>query len=358
MTTVFKSRQDRLAVAERIAAERILVLDGAWGSLIQGYGLEEADFRGKTFAAHTHPLKGNNDILCLTRPDVVSAIHAAYLEAGADITSTNTFNATSISQADYGLESVVHELNAEAAKLARAACDTFEDADGSPRLVAGAIGPTNKTLSLSPDVNDPARRDVTFAELAKAYGDQARGLVAGGADILLVETIFDTLNAKAAIFALEALFDELGEKLPVMISGTITDLSGRTLSGQTVEAFWHSVRHIKPWSVGLNCALGPKDMDGHIRTLARISESRVSAHPNAGLPNAMGGYDETPEDMLGVMLPWAKDGAVNIMGGCCGTTPDHIHAFANAARAGKPRGVFTCEPAMRLSGLEAFTFTA
>lgn len=351
-------RTRRLAALERIAGERIVILDGAWGTMLQGYGLTEADFRGDRFADSNRPLKGNNDILCLTRPDIVRAIHDAYLEAGADITSTNSFCGTTIAQADYGLEDAVDDLNRAAARLAREACDAAEARDGQPRFVAGAIGPTNKTLSLSPDVNDPARRDVTFGDVSKAYAQQARGLIAGGADLILVETIFDTLNAKAAIFALEDVFDDLGERLPVMISGTITDLSGRTLSGQTVEAFWHSVRHANPWSVGLNCALGPKDMDAHLRSLARAANVKVSAHPNAGLPNAMGGYDEGPADMVRVMGPWAQQGVVNVVGGCCGTTPDHIRAIAAAVKGLPPRKTWTCEPVMRLSGLEPFTAAA
>lgn len=352
------NRAERLQKLEAEAAERILILDGAWGSMIQDYRLEEADFRGARFAAHSHPLKGDNDLLVLTRPDIIKDIHAQYLEAGADITSTNTFNATSISQADYALESIVRELNVQAARLAREVCDRFELADGRPRLVAGAVGPTNKTLSLSPDVNDPARRDVTFEALKESYREQIEGLIEGGSDLILIETIFDTLNAKAAIFAAEEAFEAAGVLLPVMISGTITDLSGRTLSGQTVEAFWHSVRHVRPWSVGLNCALGPKDMDAHIRALARAAGAKVSAYPNAGLPNAMGGYDETPEDMVTVMGPWARDGVVSIVGGCCGTSPAHIRAIAQAARGQKPKRVWTCEPVMRLSGLEPFTAAA
>jgi 5-methyltetrahydrofolate--homocysteine methyltransferase len=352
------TREERWKRAEAEAKRRILIMDGAMGSLIQGYGLEEKDFRGARFADHKKPLKGDNDLLVLTRPDVIAEIHGEYLEAGADIISTNTFNATSISQADYALEPIVRELNIEAAKLARAACDAFEAKDGAPRLVAGAIGPTNKTLSLSPNVNEPAYRDVTFEEVAASYKEQAAGLIEGGCDLILIETIFDTLNAKAAIFAVEELFEELGLKLPVMISGTITDLSGRTLSGQTVEAFWHSVRHAQPWCVGLNCALGPKDMDAHIRALARAANVRISAYPNAGLPNAMGGYDETPADMVGVIGPWMGDGVVSIVGGCCGTTPAHVRAFAEAAKGKAPRQEWVCEPVMRLSGLEPFTAAA
>jgi 5-methyltetrahydrofolate--homocysteine methyltransferase len=352
------NRADRFAALQKIADERIVILDGSWGVFFQGMDLKDEDFRGEAFKAHSRPLKGNFDLLCLTRPDLVRHVHDRYLEAGADITSTNTFSATSIAQADYGLEASVRAINVAAARIAREACDAFEAKDGAPRLVAGAIGPTNKTLSLSPDVNDPARRDVTFEAIAAAYREQAAGLIEGGADIVLIETIFDTLNAKAAIFGVEEVFDEIGERLPIMISGTITDLSGRTLSGQTVEAFWHSVRHANPWSVGLNCALGPKDMDAHIRALARAANVRISAYPNAGLPNAMGGYDEGPDDMVRVMGPWMAQGVVNIVGGCCGTTPDHIRALAAAARGQVVRKTWTCEPVMRLSGLEPFTAAA
>jgi len=352
------TRRDRRSSLDALAASRILVIDGAMGSLIQTYGLGEEDFRGARFAGHNRPLKGDNDLLCLTRPDVIRAIHDTYIEAGADIVTTNTFNSTFISQADYGLETVAREMNVAAARIAREACAAAEARDGTPRFVAGSMGPLNKTLSLSPDVNDPARRDVTFETCAAAYKEQASGLVEGGADLLLIETVFDTLNAKAAIFAVEELFEEIGEKLPVMISGTITDLSGRTLSGQTVEAFWHSVRHAEPWSVGLNCALGPKDMDAHIRALSRAADVRISAYPNAGLPNAMGGYDETPEDMLRVMQPWANQGVVGLMGGCCGTTPDHIRAIAAAVKGVAPKAAWTCEPVMRLAGLEPFTAAA
>jgi 5-methyltetrahydrofolate--homocysteine methyltransferase len=352
------NRAERFAALEKIAQERIVILDGSWGVFFQGMDLQDADFRGEQFRTHNRPLKGNFDLLCLTRPDLVRHVHDQYLAAGADITSTNTFSATSIAQADYGLEASVHAVNVAAARIAREACDAFEAKDGAPRLVAGAVGPTNKTLSLSPDVNDPARRDVTFEELAASYREQVSGLVEGGADIVLIETIFDTLNAKAAIFGTEEVFDEIGERRPIMISGTITDLSGRTLSGQTVEAFWHSVRHANPWSVGLNCALGPKDMDAHIRALARAAGVHVSAYPNAGLPNAMGGYDEGPADMVRVMGPWMTQGVVNIVGGCCGTTPDHIRALADAAKGVPPRNTWKCEPVMRLSGLEPFTAAA
>jgi 5-methyltetrahydrofolate--homocysteine methyltransferase len=351
------TREDRIARIEALARNRILVIDGAMGSMIQTWKLTEDDFRGQRFADHHMPLQGNNDLLSITRPDVVRSIHEAYLEAGADIIETNTFNAQKISQADYGLEALSYELNVESAKLARAACDAHETA-AAPKIVAGTLGPTNKTLSLSPDVNDPARRDVTYQEIVDAYKEQVRGLVDGGCDVLMIETIFDTLNAKAAIYAVEEAFDEMGLRLPVMISGTITDLSGRTLSGQTVEAFYNAVRHAKPWSIGLNCALGPKQMRPFLAELSRVAETMVSVYPNAGLPNAFGGYDETPHDMCEVMGPWAKDGLVNIVGGCCGTTPDHIRHIAHSAAHGRPRAIPTVETALRLSGLEPFTHAA
>ncbi len=339
MAPRFQGRADRLAAIEAIGRERVIVLDGAWGSLIQGEQLTEQDFRGARFGDHAHPLKGNNDLLCLTRPDLVARIHTRYAEAGADIASTNTFNATSISQADYGLEDVVHELNVEAARIARQVCDAFEARDGAPRLVAGAVGPTNKTLSLSPDVGDPARRDLTFAELAASYADQIRGLTQGGADVLLIETIFDTLNAKAAIFACFEAFAEAGRRLPLMISGTITDASGRTLSGQTPTAFWHSVIHARPFTVGLNCALGAAAMRPHLAELAGVATTRTCAYPNAGLPNAFGGYDETPDQTAAQIEGFARDGLVNVVGGCCGTTPDHIRAIAEAVAPFAPRAV-------------------
>lgn len=346
---------ERRQAAERAMERRILVLDGAMGSMLQGYPLQEAEFRGARFAGHNRSLKGDNDLLCLTRPDIVSEIHSAYLEAGADIIETNTFNATSISQADYGLEPLVRELNIAAARLARSACDAFEAKDGSPRLVAGALGPTSKTLSLSPDVSDPARRDTDFVTLARAYQEQAEGLMQGGVDILLVETVFDTLNAKAALWGIWEAFGALGEALPIWISGTITDRSGRTLSGQTVEAFWHSVRHAKPWAVGLNCALGPEEMRPFLAALSRVADCPISAYPNAGLPNAMGGYDETPDSMRAHYAEWAQSGLVNILGGCCGTTPAHIMALRAAIEGATPRLLPQPEPRLRLSGLEPFT---
>lgn len=352
------ARHDRLNWAQAELARRILVLDGAMGSVLQTKGLGEEDFRGPRFAAHNRPLKGDNDLLCLTRPDVIEAVHADYLAAGCDILETNTFNATSISQADYSLEAIVRELNVEAARLARAVCDAAEREDGRPRLVAGALGPTSKTLSLSPDVSDPAYREVTFDEVAAAYEEQALGLIEGGADLLLIETVFDTLNAKAALVGVWAAFDAHGETLPIWISGTITDRSGRTLSGQTVEAFWNSVRHAEPWAIGLNCALGPEEMRPFLAALSRVADCPVSAYPNAGLPNAMGGYDETPESMRAHYAEWAGSGLVNILGGCCGTTPAHIAALRAAVAEAKPRAIPNFEPRLRLSGLEPFTAAA
>jgi len=332
-------------------AERILVIDGAMGTMIQAYPLEEADFRGERFADHSHPLKGNNDLLSLTRPDIIQTIHEAYLQAGADLLETNTFNANSISQADYALEPLTYELNFESARLARAACESQ-----GRGWVAGVLGPTNRTASLSPDVNRPGYRNVTFDELADTYEEACRGLLDGGVDLLLVETIFDTLNAKAALFAIERFFEARGQRIPVMISVTITDASGRTLSGQTVEAFWHSIRHVSPVSVGMNCALGAEEMRPWLQNLARIADCPVSAHPNAGLPNALGGYDERPEDMAESIKEWAEEGLLNLVGGCCGTGPDHIRAIAEAVQGVVPRTIPTPEKRCRLSGLEPLTF--
>jgi len=347
-----KTRQEALQAA---AAERILLLDTAMGTVIQGYRLEEEDYRGERFADHPGELKGDNDLLCLTRPEVIREIHVANLEAGADILETNSFNATAVSQAEYGLEAVVSELNEAAARLAREAAEEVTARDPArPRFVAGVLGPTSRTASLSPDVEDPGFRNVTFDQLAENYREAAAGLIRGGADLILVETIFDTLNARAALFALDALFEELGESLPVMISGTITDLSGRTLSGQTPEAFWHSVRHARPFSVGLNCALGPKELRPHVAELSRIADTLVSAHPNAGLPNQFGGYDLGPEEMAEHIGGWARDGLLNIVGGCCGTTPAHLEAIAAAVAGHAPRPLPKLQPWLRLSGLEPF----
>lgn len=335
---------------------RIAVLDGGMGSLIQGYGLSEADFRGERFRDHGHDLKGNNDLLCLTRPDVIEEIHRHYLEAGADLIETNTFSSTSIAQADYRLESVVTELNLAAVACARRAAHAVAAAQPA-RLcaVVGAIGPLNRTLSMSPDVNRPEYRAVTWAQVVAAYTEQVRALLTGGVDALLVETIFDTLNAKAAIFAIEEVFAELGQRVPVMISVTITDASGRTLSGQTPEAFYTSIRHANPFSVGINCALGGRAMRPYLEALSRIADCRVTCYPNAGLPNAFGGYDESPEEMAAVLGEFARAGLVNLVGGCCGSTPDHIRAIAAAVRGVAPRSVPTLPRALRLSGLEPLT---
>ncbi|MEO6897770.1 MAG: homocysteine S-methyltransferase family protein [Caldimonas sp.] len=329
----------RGAALADILKQRIVILDGAMGTMIQRYKLTEADYRGERFKDHAKSLKGNGDLLQITRPDVIEAIHEQYLRAGADIVETNTFGATSVAQADYDLASVAREMNVEGARLARQACDKFSSAD-KPRFVAGALGPTPKTASISPDVNDPAARNVTFAELRDAYREQAEGLLEGGCDLFLVETVFDTLNAKAAIFALDALMEESGERLPVIVSGTVTDASGRILSGQTVSAFWHSVRHARPIAIGLNCALGAALMRPYIEELARVAgDTFVSCYPNAGLPNPMSetGFDETPEITAGLLEEFAKSGFLNIAGGCCGTTPEHIAQIAERVGRYKPR---------------------
>lgn len=320
--------------------ERILVIDGAMGTMVQGYRLDEADYRGERFIAHDHDLKGNNDLLTLTRPDVIAAIHNAYLDAGADLLETNTFNSTRVSQADYRLEPLVRELNREGARLARACCDAVEAANpDKPRFVIGVLGPTSRTASISPDVNDPGFRNTSFEELRATYREAAEGLIEGGADILMVETIFDTLNAKAALFAIEEVFAAQGTRCPVMISGTITDRSGRTLSGQTTEAFYISVAHAQPLAVGLNCALGAKELREYVDALARIASCQVSAHPNAGLPNAFAEYDETPAEMAALIGEFARSGLVNLVGGCCGTTPAHIAAIAAAVEGVAPRAL-------------------
>nr|MBX2860360.1 homocysteine S-methyltransferase family protein [Vampirovibrio sp.] len=335
----------------RLATERILIIDGAMGTLIQTYNLEEADYRGDRFKAHHKDLKGNNDLLSLTQPHIIQEIHGKFLDAGADIIETNTFSSTTIAQADYDLEDLAYELNLEGARIAKEVANKFSTPD-KPRFVAGALGPTNRTASISPDVNDPGFRNVTFKELRDAYYDAARGLIDGGADILLIETIFDTLNAKAAVYAVLDLFDDRNQTWPTMISGTITDLSGRTLSGQTPEAFWHSVRHLQPFTVGLNCALGAKQMRPFISALSKAADTRISVYPNAGLPNEMGGYDETPEDMAADISEWADAGMVNLVGGCCGTTPPHIAAIADAMKKYSPREIPDLPVKMRLSGLE------
>jgi len=335
------------------AARRILVLDGAMGTMIQRDKPDEAAYRGARFADHPSDVGGNNELLSLTQPDMIRRIHAGFLDAGADIVCTNTFGANAVSQADYGMEHLVAEMNAESVRLAREAADAAATPE-RPRWVAGGIGPTNQTASISPDVNDPGYRAITFDDLAQAYGQAARALVEAGADLLLIETIFDTLNAKAALFAIDSLRDEGLEIPPLMISGTITDRSGRTLTGQTPEAFWVSMSHARPFSIGLNCALGAGEMRQHVRTLSEVADTRVSAYPNAGLPNEMGGYDEMPEETAAHLGEWADSGLVNIVGGCCGTTPDHIRAIARAVAGKTPRAIPDKVRHMRLSGLEMF----
>lgn len=325
---------------QTILSQRILVLDGAMGTMIQRHKLEEEDFRNDSLKDHPKPLKGNNDLLSLTQPDIIRDIHRDYFAAGADIAETNTFNANAISQADYGTEHLVYDLNFQSAKLAREAADEFTvENPGKPRFVAGSLGPTNRTASLSPDVNNPGYRAVDFEELKQTYKEQALGLIDGGSDLLLVETVFDTLNAKAALFGIEELFDEIGKKLPVMVSGTITDASGRTLSGQTTHAFLISISHIDLLSVGLNCALGADQLRPYLQVLDKESPFFVSAHPNAGLPNEFGEYDETPEFMGNQIEAFLDQGLVNIVGGCCGTTPEHIKVIADLADKYQPRVV-------------------
>jgi len=342
----------RTAALLNALQQRILIIDGAMGTMIQGYNLDEEGYRGTRFSqgydgrhVHVHDhkhhvcdLKGNNDLLLLSQPDIIRAVHTQYLEAGADLLETNTFNATSISQADYHLEHIVYELNREGARLARECCDAIEaKVPGKPRFVIGVLGPTSRTASISPDVNDPGFRNVKFDELGEAYREATRGLIDGGADVIMVETIFDTLNAKAALFAVDEVFEERGARLPVMISGTITDRSGRTLSGQTAEAFLYAMRHARPLSIGLNCALGAKDLRPHVETLSSLADCYVSTHPNAGLPNAFGEYDETPEEMATTIREFAEAGFLNLVGGCCGTSPAHIKAIAEAVAGITPR---------------------
>jgi 5-methyltetrahydrofolate--homocysteine methyltransferase len=349
------TREQRRQALGRTIQERILILDGAMGTMIQRHTLSEADFRSARFKDWPKDVKGNNDLLNLTQPAIIQNIHHAYLEAGADIIETNTFNSTSVSQAEYGMQELVPELNREGARLARAAADAWTaKTPDKPRFVAGAVGPTSRTASISPDVNDPSFRNVTFDELRRVYREAAEALIAGDVDLLLVETIFDTLNAKAALFAIDELFEETGVTLPVMVSATITDLSGRTLSGQTPEAFWNSVRHAKPFTVGLNCALGAAQLRPHVAELARVADTYICAYPNAGLPNEFGGYDEAPEETAKHLSAWAKDGLVNVVGGCCGTTPDHIRRIAERVKGLKPRTVPEIPHRLRLSGLEPF----
>src|SRR5437879_4411831 len=332
----------------RLAAERILVLDGAMGTMIQELKLDEEGYRGARFDAWNREVRGNNDLLILTQPQAIRDIHLAYYRAGADIVSTDTFASTAIAQSDYGMSDIAHELNLEGARLARAAADAAQAEDGRPRFVAGAIGPTNRTASISPDVSNPGFRAITFDQLRTAYAEQIKGLIEGGADLLLIETIFDTLNAKAAIHAIAEVTEERGVRVPVMISGTITDRSGRLLSGQTPAAFWNSVGHAAPLSIGLNCALGAREMRAHIAEIARIADTLVCAYPNAGLPNEFGGYDESPEFMAELLGEFASAGLVNVVGGCCGTTPDHIRAIARAVEGKAPRVIPEVPPLLRL----------
>jgi len=347
------SAREKLQTA---AAERVLIFDGAFGTQIQERKLTEEDYAGDLGLSADQ--KGNNDILALTRPDVIGDITRSYLDAGSDVISTNTFSANRISQADYAAEDQVAAINIASGKIARALAEEYETKDGRPRFVAGAIGPTNKTLSLSPDVEDPGFREIDFDELTAVYKEQAGALIEGGCDFILIETVFDTLNAKAGIMAVKQLETELGREVPVMISMTLTDLSGRNLSGHTVEAFWYAVRHAKPLTIGLNCSFGADQLRPHVQALSGLADTLIMAYPNAGLPNELGEYDEMPDTTAGLVKQWAEGGQVNILGGCCGSSPAHIQAIANAVKDFAPRRVPTPESAMRLSGLEAFTFAA
>jgi 5-methyltetrahydrofolate--homocysteine methyltransferase len=358
MSNLVIERTQRIANLHEILKQRIMILDGGMGTMIQGHKLQESDYRGARFADYHMDIAGNNDLLSITQPDLIRQIHIDYMEAGADIIETNTFNATQISMSDYEMESLAHELNVASTKLAREAADEMTARDPSrPRYVAGVVGPTSRTCSISPDVNDPSARNITFDELVENYIEATDGLVKGGADIILIETVFDTLNAKAAVFAVKEYFEREGIELPIMISGTITDASGRTLSGQTTEAFYNALAHAKPLSIGLNCALGAKQLRQYVQELSRIAECHVSAHPNAGLPNEFGEYDETPEEMADVVEEFASSGFVNIIGGCCGTAPAHIKAIADKVAQHPPRALPDIEPACRLSGLEPFNIT-
>jgi len=349
------TRAEKAELLRQLARERILVKDGPYGSMIQSYGLDEAGFRGgRTF---THDQKGNNDLLNITRPEIIGEICEAYLEAGADIVATNTFNANAISQADYGIESVVREINLAAAQITRAASDRWNArTPDKPRFVVGALGPTNKTLSVSPDVNNPGYRAVSFDEMKEVYRAQIDGLLDGGVDFILIETIFDTLNAKAAIVAADEAAEAREEELPVMVSMTLTDLAGRNISGQTVEAFWHSVRHVRPLTMGMNCSFGATELHPYVGVLNAQVDSLVCVYPNAGLPNEMGTYDEAPEITAKLVRAWAENGWLNVVGGCCGTTPDHIRAISEAVRDLPPRAPIALPPALRLSGMEAASF--
>jgi 5-methyltetrahydrofolate--homocysteine methyltransferase len=349
------TREQRIAALKAAAAQRILIIDGGMGTEIQRRKLDEPDYRGERFRDWSRDVKGNNDLLSLTQPGLIAEIHDSYFAAGADIVETNTFNAQTISMADYGMEALAAEISLEAAKLARKVADEWTaKTPDQPRIVAGALGPTNRTASISPDVNNPGFRNVSFDELHVAYLEQAKALIEGGADVLLIETVFDTLNAKAAGFAVLDAFDATGVELPLLISGTITDRSGRTLSGQTPEAFWYSMRHLKPFAIGLNCALGAEAMRPYIAEIAAVADTYVLAYPNAGLPNAMGEYDETPHDMSCQIEPWAAEGLLNIVGGCCGSTPEHIAEIRAHVSKHAPRAVPELPVRMRLSGLEPF----
>ena len=331
---------ERVELLSKALQDRILVLDGAMGTMIQQAGLSEDDYRGSRFKDHSDDLKGNNDLLVLTRPELIEEIHLQFLTVGCDMVETNTFNANRISQADYALESLSEEINREAARIARKACDAVEkDNPEKPRFVVGVIGPTNQTASISPDVSSPGYRKIDFATLVEAYQEAASGLLDGGVDLIMIETVFDTLNAKAAIFAVQEEFERRGERWPLLVSGTITDASGRTLSGQTPEAFYYSIAHAQPFGVGFNCALGADQLKAHVKSLNRVADCLVTAHPNAGLPNEFGEYDESPEEMAKVIRSYAADGLVNIIGGCCGTTPDHLQAIAEAIAEFKPRTI-------------------
>ena len=338
------------------AAKRILITDGAFGTEIQNWKLDEAAYAGNLDLSHDQ--KGNNDILVLTKPEVIASIHRAYFEAGADIAETNTFSANRISQADYGAEHLVREINVQSARLARSIADEFAAKDGRPRFVDGELGHTNKTLSLSPEVNDPGYREIEFDFLKDVYREQIDALVEGGVDFILIETVFDTLNAKAAVMAAMEAANDLGRDLPIMMSMTLTDLSGRNLSGHTVEAFWHAIRHARPVTIGLNCSFGAQQLRPHVKTLSAICDTLIMVYPNAGLPNELGEYDELPETTAGLVGEWADQGQVNVLGGCCGSTPDHIRAIADAVRHLPPRAIPTPEVRTRLAGLEPFTMAA
>jgi 5-methyltetrahydrofolate--homocysteine methyltransferase len=352
MTLTRAQRREALHAAVK---ERILILDGAMGTMIQNEELDEATYRGERFTDYEHEVKGNNDLLSVTQPAIIGGIHDAFLEAGADILTTNTFNATTISQADYHMEFLVDELNVEAARVARESADRFtEKTPDKPRFVVGALGPTNKTLSISPDVNNPGYRAVSFDDVEESYYQQAKVLIEADVDLLMIETVFDTLNAKAAVFAVNRAKEDAGDDVPLMISGTITDLSGRTLSGQTTEAFYISLEHANAFSIGLNCALGPKELRPYVEELARVAETNVSVHPNAGLPNQFGGYDLSADELADHTGNWAKKGLLNIVGGCCGTTPEHIAAVARSVDGAPPRPIPEKPMRLRLSGLEPF----